>query len=280
MGLFDLNCDEQKSAPDYGAATREGIYADIETLAIRRFIQQSAAFGNKVEYTDPKTGEKKIADFTGIGDVDMSRKMLDFGIEASDKLAAAQLEQSQKYSLDYIAQRKKELEASDPEGVKIREQLGKSVLSDLESGRSLDPQVKADVVQSERAAQAARGNILGDSSAAAEAMQVGNAGFRLWQQKLANASSFLSGTTPTAQFQSLTGAQSGATPFNPQSVQSGVNINPNAAAAGWGAASDTWKMNFAAQAYNQQNNVWTKMYDTFNSMLVSAAGAGAGAAMG
>lgn len=277
MGFWEA---DQPDPPNYAEATREGILTDIETLPLRRSIEQAAKFGVKIEYKDPSTGEMKTADFSGMGDVDMSRKLLEFGVESSDKLAAAQLEQSQKYGLDYIAQRRKELEAADPEGFAIREKLGTSVLDDLMAGKTLDAATRGEVIETERAGQAARGNILGSSSAAAEGMEVGNAGYRLWQQRLANAASFLGGTTPTAQFSGLAGAQTGASPFNPQGAASGTTINPQAGAQGWQAATQTWQMNFAKNAYEQQNNVWNKLFDTFNSMLVSAAGSAGGMAMG
>lgn len=266
--------------PNYAEATREGIITDIETLPLRRSIEAAAKQGLKVDYTDPRTGEKKSVDFTGMGDIDQSMKMLDFGIESADKLAKSQLEISQKYGADFIAERKKELELADPTGAAIREKMGKSVLGDLEAGQQLSDGIKADVVESERAAQAARGNVVGASSGAAEAMTVGNAGYRLWQQKLANAASFLSGATPQAQFASLTGAQQGVTPFQMAGVQAGTNINANAAAQGWQAAQNKWQMEFAKEQWEFQNSPWTKLFDTFNSMLVSAAGSMSGMAMG
>lgn len=268
------------SPPDYAAATREGILTDIETLPLRKLIENAAKSGGKVEYKDPSTGEMKTADFTGIGDVDISKQMLAAGIESADALAKAQLDLSKKYSADTIAQRRAELEASDPTGFALREQEGKSIMADLLAGKSLDPGMQADVVNAERGAQAARGNIMGNSSAAAEAMTVGDAGFRLWQQKLANASAFLSGTTPTAQFSALGGAQQGVVGFNPQAVQTGTNINPNAGSQGWQAGMQSWQANFAKNQFEFQNSPWTKLFDTFNSMLVGAAGSAGGMAMG
>lgn len=247
----------QPDAPDYAAANREGVLVDIETLPLRRLIESASKAGGKVEYTDPRTGEKKTADFTGLGDVDLSKKMLDWQLGSADSVASKSLELSQKYGVDYVAQRRKELEASDPTGFKIREEMGSSILADLLAGKGLDAQTQAEVIAAERAGQAARGNIMGNSSAAAEAMAVGDAGFRLWQQKLANASAFLSGTTPTAQFAQLSGAQSGASPFAPQPVQgAATQLNPNAGAMG---------AQFALNNYQNQVNQWAN--DPWNQLL-------------
>ena len=69
------------------------------------------------------------------------------------------------------------------------------------------------------------------------------------QQRLANAASFLSGTTPVAQFGQISGAQQGAAAFNPMGVQSGLTLNPNAGAQGQQFAMNTYnqRMNWAAQ---------------------------------
>lgn len=267
---------EAPDPPDYAKATKEGIQLDIDTLPIRRLIDQAARAGAKIDYKDPITGEARSVDFTGMGDADLSRIALDFGIESQDKLAAAELELSKKYGIDFINQRTAELKAADPTGYAMREEMGGSILADLQAGKGLDDATEAEVVQAERSAQAARGNMLGSSSAAAEAMEVGNAGFRLWQQKLANAASFLSGVTPTAQFSGLSGAQAGATPSNMMPMQTGISVNPNAGAEGWSAASQRWGMAFQKEQYDYESSPWTKMFDMFNSMLVSAAGTAGG----
>lgn len=258
-------------APDYAAANREGVLADIETLPLRRLIEQASKAGTKITYTDPRSGEQKTADFTGLGDADLTKLGLDASLQMSDAVTAKSLELSKKYGEEFVAQRRKELQATDPTGWAMREKLGSSIMADLEAGKALDPALKADVVNTERAAQAARGNIMGQSSAAAEAMSVGDAGFRLWQQKLANAASFLSGTTPVAQFGQLSGAQQGASPFSPVALQSGAGLNPNAGQQGASYALGVYGQQSQNWATAAQNNPWT-------SLLGSVAGVGVGAA--
>lgn len=279
-GIAAATAPGAPDAPNYAEASREGILADIETLPLRRLIEQASKAGTKVTYKDPKTGEEKTADFTGLGDADISKINFDTSLGNADTIAAKSLELSKKYGTEYVAQRRKELEASDPTGWAMREQMGKSIMADLLAGKELDPALKADVIETERAGQAARGNIMGDSSAAAEAMQVGNAGFRLWQQKLANAAAFLSGTTPTAQFQQLTGAQQGASPFSPVAVQPGMGLNPNAGQAGasyslgvYGQQSQNW-------ATSMENSPWQALLGGVSGMGLGVAGNAVGKRFG
>ena len=171
--------------------------------------------------------------------------------ESADKMAETMLNVQQKYGKEFIQQRMEELKAADPTGYEVRQMLGEAAKEDLALGTQLSPEMRNQVEQQERAAQAARGNIYGSAPAAAEAMAVGDAGFRMRQQRLANAASFLSGTTPVSQFGQISGAQGGASPFNPVGIQSGLTLNPNAGAQGQQFAMNTFnqQMNYAA---NQQ----------------------------
>lgn len=265
--------------PDYAEATREGILTDIETLPLRRLIDQASKAGTSATYTDPRTGLTTTADFSGIGDLDLSRMAVDFGIESADKIAKAQIDLEDKYGESVLKQRLKSLEMADPEGVAIRKKLGSTVLGDLERGSGLDPEMAAQVTEAERTGQAARGNLLGSSAGAAEGLAVGEAGQRMKQQRMANAAAFLNGSTPQAQFSSISGAQQGAVGFNPAGMTSGVQINPNAGAQGFAGNMQTWQADFQKSMYEFENSPWTQLFDTFNGMLVSAAGS-AGGAMG
>ena len=70
MGLYSA---DPPKPPDYAAATREGVEADIESLPVRKLIEAAARQGTKVTYTD-MSGKEKTVDFTGFGDADMRRK--------------------------------------------------------------------------------------------------------------------------------------------------------------------------------------------------------------
>jgi hypothetical protein len=339
-GIAAATRDRPPGAPDYGAATREGILADIDTLPIRRQIEAAARMGTQVfnegftarevsasevattartaldnaraalagiprtlsqtsggngrgqgqvttqvdnpaytaaqnrvaeaqtayqraidsapaggttvrQYFDPQgrpvtESEAVRADFTGLGDIDAARQQLDFSRESADSNAQTALYIQRTYGADFIRQRLEELKLADPTGFALREQMGASVASELEQGSRLSPSMLAEVQQSTRAAQAARGNVMGDANVAVEGMESGNAGYRLFQQRLANASAFLSGTTPVAQFGQISGGQQGAAGVNPMAIQQfGSTVNPNAGAQG---------SQFAMQSYGQQSS--------------------------
>ena len=256
MGMYDTDVPD---SPSMAGANEAGVWADAETLAVRKLIANAAKFGKKIDLSVPtfdakgnKTGSKDVTyDFSGYSDADATRADLEFAQESADKMAETMLNVQQKYGKEFIQQRMEELKAADPTGYEVRQMLGEAAKEDLALGSQLSPEMRRQVEQQERAAQAARGNIYGSAPAAAEAMAVGDAGFRMRQQRLANAASFLSGTTPVSQFGQISGAQGGASPFNPVGIQSGLTLNPNAGAQGQQFAMNTFnqQMNYAA---NQQ----------------------------
>jgi hypothetical protein len=266
--------------PDIAAANEAAVYADVETLPIRKMIESAAALGTSVTYTDPKTGEQKTADFSGFGDIDQTRAQLDFMAESARTIAKSQLDVQKEFGAEFIQQRMKELELSDPQGTEIRKLLGAEAKKDLEAGYGLGDDLRREVTQAVRGAQAARGNIMGDANAAAEAFAVGDAAIRLRQQRLANAASFLSGITPVAQFGAISGAQQGAAGFNPMGIQQGTGINQNAMQIG---------SNFAMQSYQQQSqnaiaaaemNPWNTVLGTAGGLAMAGLGGGVFGSMG
>ena len=267
MGMYSA---DPPDPPDYAAATREGVEADIDSLPLRKIIEAAARQGTKVTYTD-MDGKEKTVDFTGFGDIDQSRKELDFAEESADRMAKSALNLQQKYGTDFVMQRLKELELSDPQFRKVRDSLGKAALEDVELGYKLAPGMRDEVQQASRAAQMARGNYSGAAPAAEEAFEVGNAAFRLRQQRLANAASYLSGTTPVAQFGQIAGAQQGAAPFQPMGIRSGIGLDPNAGARSLGLAQGVYNNQF--QDYMNQQGQGADMFG-------SVAGLGLGALTG
>jgi hypothetical protein len=241
-------------------------------------VANAAKFGKKITVQVPifdadgnKTGTKDVEyDFKGYSDADASREEMEFGAEAADFMARTMLDVQEKYGLDFVAQRNRELEAADPTGAAVRKRLGEEALTGLERGYALAPGLRREVTEAEQAGQVARGNLLGTGSAAAEALTVGDAAYRQYQQRLANAASFLSGTTPVAQFGQLSGAQQGASPFNPMGIQSGISVNPNAGAQG---------QQFAMNSYNQRMNYAAQQQPIGWQLLGMAAG-GVGGAFG
>ena len=271
MGMYSADPPEP---PDYAAATREGVESDINSLPLRKLIEAAARQGTKVTYTDMK-GKEQTVDFTGFGDVDQSRQELEFAEESADRMAKAMLNVQEKYGADFVKQRLKELELSDPQFRKVRESLGKAALEDVESGYALAPGMREEVQQAARAGQMARGNVFGAAPAAEEAFEVGNAAFRLRQQRLANAASYLSGTTPVAQFGQIAGAQQGAAGFNPMGIRSGIGQDPNAGARSLGLATNTYNNQFQDYMNQQQQGA-----DMFGSIVGLGAGALTGGLLG
>jgi hypothetical protein len=274
MGIY--SDPDYPDAPNVTAASEAGVWADAETLGIRKLIANAAKFGKKIDIQVPifdkkgvKTGYKDVTyDFAGYSDMDATREEMEFGAEAADFMAKAMLDVQQKYGSDFVKQRMEELKAADPTGYEVRQMLGESAKEDLALGAELSPEMARQVTQQERAAQSARGGILGSAPAAAEAMSLGDAGFRMRQQRLANAASFLSGTTPIAQFGQISGAQAGASPFNPMGIQSGMGLNPAAGAQG---------QQFAMNTYNQRMNYAANQQPIGYQLLGMAAGAAGGA---
>ena len=270
MGLYYDSPDVD--APNIAGANEAGVWANAETLGIQKMINNAAKFGKKIDLKVPvfdsggnKIGYKDVTyDFAGYSDADATRAEMDFAVEAADKMAASMLDVQKKYGEDFVRQRKKELDASDPTGAAVREELGRSALDDLKRGYELDPGMRREVTEAEQAGQLARGNILGSGAAAAEALSVGDAAYRMRQQRLANAASFLSGATPVAQFGQLSGAQQGASPFNPMGIQAGLALNPNAGAQG---------QQFAMNTYNPQMN-WAANQQPIGAQLLGMATGG------
>jgi len=225
------------------------------------------------------------ADFTGLGDADKA------GVNA-DKMAQTMLDLQRKYGSDFVAEARKQLEQSDPEGWAARKRLFDEVmadqdrqpdltlsktiqqqmLEDLEAGGATDAATNREIEQFLTAQQSARGGGYGKADEYERAMSVGLAAeerrarkrsaalafltsgatpddvaFRRGQQNKANLSSFMSGTTPTAQFGSLSAAQNQAAPFVPGPGAPQLSAEGMAAAGGQGAA-------FAQGNYNTQTN--------------------------
>lgn len=271
--------------PDYAAANRAAIMADIETLPMR--------------YEAMAEWEPRIAQL-----------MLESQAASADKVAESLLEVQKKYGPDFIEQRLKEMELSDPEGVQARRMLAEAVMGDLEKsgeptksgamsgilyeqlmdelgmGGDLTDDVRRELQQGVRGAQAARGNILGNAAIYEEAATTGSVSearrrerqqaalqfltsgaspddihYRERQQALGNVGSFLSGATPTAQFAQLSGAQQGAAPFAPQAFAN--PLNPNAGAQG---------TQFAMQSYQAQSQVAAQQVNPWVAGLSLAIG--------
>ena len=266
-----------QDAPDYGKAASEAAEADIRTLPARKKLDRLAKLGEKgfVEFKD-RTGRTvvEMVDFTGIGDIDLSRANLDFFLESAGTVSEAMLAQAEEFGVPFVEQRRKELEAADPEGFAMRQEMGKRI---MEGGEKHFMAAAKGAMQGVLGSQAKRGNLFGNAPSIQEAMAVGDVGYRIYQQDIANMGAYGAGVTPTAQFGALSGAQQGASPFQGQNImQTGIGAMSNQQ---FGQATGNIYQNQMQMA--QQGSPWMQLAGMAGGLgLTALTGGVAGAAGG
>lgn len=167
----------------------------------------------------------------------------------------------------------------DPQQAAAYRMLGSRVTGELARGTTRSPEELRQDEQALRAAQSARGNILGNAPASAEALYLGQRGQQLYQQRLGNvqnylglqspleksyaqAGSFLSLPTP---IQQIAGIQ-GVTPD-----RASAYVNPNAGYQG---------AQFGLQNYQNQLAQYSAGGGAINPWASALTGAASGAASG
>jgi len=260
--------------PNYAAANAAAVEADIRSLPARKQVENLAKLGGAGTVQVPKydkdgtlTGYDAVdVDFRGKSDVDIAREFAKFQREEADLNAATQLDLNKKYASEYTSEAKRQLRELDPEGVALREQLGKSLATELSAGTGLTPDEERQVTQSVRGAQVARGNIYGGAPIAQEAIARYGAGVQRQQQRMANVQSYLGLNPIVQQAGGLSALQQGAAPYNPTPIPQGVNINPSAGQIG---------TNFALGIYGNQTSQYNALLDynasTYASQMSYAA---------
>lgn len=163
--------------PDPNDAAIAGITADLQNFPFQYTIDAIAKMGGK--WTDPATG--KTYDFTGLGDADNAAVI-------SDQMAQALLDIQKNYGGEYVKQRLKDLEQSDPKGFAARKELFARIMADadrhpdrpisedlqatitdtLSKGGKLDRRQTQQVQENVRGGQVARGLYLGNAATAQE----------------------------------------------------------------------------------------------------------------
>lgn len=138
---------EAPPPPDYAAANREGIYADIETLPLRRRIESAAASGQKIQYQTPAqqaaynaaiaaggtpdiSQYQTTADFEGLGDADKAKILAKMALETADISAQSQLDIGRKYGPQFQDLAIEALRRQDPEGYAGRQELAAGLRRD------------------------------------------------------------------------------------------------------------------------------------------------------
>tara|TARA_R110000824_G_scaffold15913_3_gene66690 strand:- start:5023 stop:6741 length:1719 start_codon:yes stop_codon:yes gene_type:complete len=146
------NTPDPPEAPDYAAANREGIYADIETLPTRRKIEAAARLGEKVTYRMPDTvdddgntviGEERTADFTGFGDMQLTEQEMNSALEMIPTMSQAQLDNLTEFGPQFVAEQRDQLRQMAPEEFDLREEFatrlrgGEKTAEELTAGVSV-----------------------------------------------------------------------------------------------------------------------------------------------
>lgn len=157
----------------------------------------------------------------------------------------------------------------------IADSLEAQILAELNAGADTDTQANREIEQALTGVQTERGGGYGKADEYQQAMSQGLAGearraqrqqkaaaflsggyskkdrdYKKSQQDMANLAAFLTGQSPTAQFQQLSGAQGGATPFVMSAPGAVTNPNAGAQAAAFNQG------NYNTQMNNQPANPW------------------------
>lgn len=123
--------------PDYSEATREGVYADIETLPTRRKLERAARLGEVVTYEDPRTGEQRTADFTGLGDLSLTETEVTGLADLVPQLTQSQLDNLKTYGPQFVEAQRDQLRQIDPAGFDLREQFAQRLKDGTDTSEDL-----------------------------------------------------------------------------------------------------------------------------------------------
>lgn len=249
--------------------------ADAANFPFEWMINSLAQTGGKA------TIGGKEYDFTGAGNADqsaaisdaMAQTMLDIQKNYGPEFIKQRLENLKQADPNGYAARKDLFDRilADSQAHPDRpmaEDLQTQVMGMLESAGKMDAQMTEQVQQGVRSGQVARGIYLGNAPAAQEAEAVVGAAdmlrtqdqdealsyvksgvspedveYRRIQQALENLGAFSHGTSPQAQFTSLSGAQNQGAPFNPVNYQTPAATNPNAGAVGQNFTNSIYQTN-------------------------------------
>lgn len=114
------------------AANREAVYAQAQTFPLLRQIEAASRTGGSGEYpvydaSGKPTGEMRKYDFGGISDIDVTRETARALASLAPEQTAQQLALAQQYGTQFAEQRRKELEATDPERYGLYTQFLKDI---------------------------------------------------------------------------------------------------------------------------------------------------------
>jgi hypothetical protein len=216
----------------------------------------------------PRMIDAELAARARFNDQELDQR-LDFMGRSAREVARQSIDISKEMAPEYIAQNQAMLEQYDPKAMALRNEIGQQLLAELQLGRERSSVETNRDISSIRAAQAARGNSLGDASVLQESKVLREGDEKAYQQRLANASAFLNLPTPSDM---LRGVNPGYNPLSPQGQFQFINPNLGAQAAG-----------VAAQNFGTQAGIYQTQLDQPNpwmqglGMVAGAAGRFSGA---
>jgi hypothetical protein len=124
----------QPAPPDYAGANREAILTNIENLPIQRQIDAAARLGQSATYTDPRTGQQKTVDFSGMGDQAYAQQMAQLAGQTNQQVQRDQLALRQELGVQNAQQTAREIQAADPAAYQTRQDITKRVGAELNMG--------------------------------------------------------------------------------------------------------------------------------------------------
>lgn len=160
--------------------------------------------------------------------------------------------------------------AANPEAYAVRDALGKQIAEELAKGGEMTDAQKRAYTEKVRGAQAARGNIMGDSAGFDEALQLTGYGDELQKNRQTAALGFINSRDLTPNFTTVNAVNPlmpnfGATQtFNPQvptmnaTTTSGPNLNPAAVQQINPLA--LLNANAGQAAVDQKTNIWSQQF--------------------
>lgn len=250
----DASPPSAPATPNYGQASSDAIYADLNTLP-----QRNAA-----------NTQSQIDAINTLGPVQR-----DYQIQSADAYTQAALDELNKYGSQFTQAQLKQLQEADPDGFALRQKLTQQALAGLAQGGGFDPGQKDLLDQNILAGQAQRGNIFGGSAIGQQALIEQQMSEALKQGRTANAQSVL-GLAPVVTPTNPVAAGSAVPAY---SMPTGLNPNPNAAAGGASFASALYgtQGNFNLQSTQLQQNAPNYWMQALG--LLAGAGGQAGGAL-
>lgn len=291
-----MGCGGSPTLPDYAQQSRDAVQANLEAFPTQYMVNNAAQLGI------PVTINGQTYDFSGRGDAQtagqisdqMAQALLDIQQNYSPAFIQQRLAELQAADPQGYAARKQLFDQilSDSQQQPNRpmaQGLQDQVMNLLNQNGQLDARQLQEVQQQSRGGQVARGNFLGNAATEQEANNVVNAAqgaqdqnqqaalqflqsgvspedvaYRRLQQSLGNLSSFVNGQTPSAEFGSLSGAQSGIVPFTTTGTnQASVDMNAAQQGAARGLQLYGGQINWA----QSQTNPWLAGLSTGASSL-------------